>query len=96
MPNEGTQQRHRPSALKQQNKAHNHGRHKSKGSLETMKKGRLQSSSSCPQSSLVLLQLLYIESSKLLLKVIFLINLYVSAKTIPRSCLAHHPIIYLV
>lgn len=33
------QERHRPSALKQQNKAHKHGRHKSKGVLDNETKG---------------------------------------------------------
>ncbi|XP_054273020.1 pre-rRNA-processing protein TSR1 homolog [Macrosteles quadrilineatus] len=35
-----TQETHRPGALKQQNKTHKHGRHKSKGALESLKKGR--------------------------------------------------------
>lgn len=38
---ETNQERHRPGALKQQNKPHKHGRHKSKGSLETLKKGNI-------------------------------------------------------
>lgn len=36
---DSAQEHHRPGSLKQQNKAHKHGRHKSKGSLETLKKG---------------------------------------------------------
>lgn len=36
---DSAQEQHRPGSLKQQNKAHKHGRHKSKGSLETLKKG---------------------------------------------------------
>ncbi|KAL1446357.1 hypothetical protein WDU94_009862, partial [Cyamophila willieti] len=35
------QQRHRPGLLKQTNKIHKHGKHKSKGSLETLKKGKV-------------------------------------------------------
>uniref|UniRef100_A0A8D8XGS9 Pre-rRNA-processing protein TSR1 homolog n=1 Tax=Cacopsylla melanoneura TaxID=428564 RepID=A0A8D8XGS9_9HEMI len=35
------QQRHRPGLLKQTNKTHKHGKHKSKGSLETLKKGKV-------------------------------------------------------
>ncbi|XP_064606334.1 pre-rRNA-processing protein TSR1 homolog [Liolophura sinensis] len=35
------QQRHRPGTLKQQNKAHKHGRHRSKGKLEKDTKGRV-------------------------------------------------------
>ncbi|XP_034244688.1 pre-rRNA-processing protein TSR1 homolog [Thrips palmi] len=35
------QVRHRPSALKQQNKAHKHGRHKSKGALANERKGKV-------------------------------------------------------
>ncbi|KAG8298608.1 ribosome biogenesis protein tsr1 [Homalodisca vitripennis] len=34
-------ERHVPGSLKQQNKAHKHGRHKSKGKLETLKRGRV-------------------------------------------------------
>ncbi|XP_069674603.1 pre-rRNA-processing protein TSR1 homolog isoform X2 [Periplaneta americana] len=34
------QERHRPGALKQQNKAHKHGRHRSKGSISNAVKGR--------------------------------------------------------
>lgn len=36
-----TQERHRPGALKQQNKRHNTGRHRSKGELEKAAKGRI-------------------------------------------------------
>lgn len=36
---DSAQEHHRPGSLKQQNKAHKHGRHKSKGSLESLKKG---------------------------------------------------------
>lgn len=35
------QERHRPGALKQQNKAHKHGRHKSKGALSNERKGNM-------------------------------------------------------
>ena len=35
-----SQQTHRPGVLKQQNKAHKHGKHKSKGSSERETKGR--------------------------------------------------------
>ena len=34
-----TQERHRPGALKQQNKSHKHGKHKTKGQLERDVKG---------------------------------------------------------
>lgn len=34
-----TQQRHRPGALKQQNKTHKHGKHKSKGQMDRDTKG---------------------------------------------------------
>ena len=33
------QERHRPGSLKQQNKSHKHGRHKSKGALDKIAKG---------------------------------------------------------
>ncbi|KAJ8301575.1 hypothetical protein KUTeg_020562 [Tegillarca granosa] len=36
-----TQQRHRPGALKQQNKTHKHGKHKSKGQMDRDTKGRV-------------------------------------------------------
>ncbi|XP_059476926.1 pre-rRNA-processing protein TSR1 homolog [Neocloeon triangulifer] len=35
------QERHRPGALKQQNKSHKHGRHRSKGSLDKVNKGKV-------------------------------------------------------
>ncbi|KAI5740470.1 hypothetical protein M8J76_004157 [Diaphorina citri] len=35
------QQSHRPGLLKQTNKSHKHGKHKSKGSLETLRKGKV-------------------------------------------------------
>lgn len=35
------QERHRPGALKQQNKAHKHGKHKSKGVLDNETKGEV-------------------------------------------------------
>ncbi|CAB3365603.1 Hypothetical predicted protein [Cloeon dipterum] len=38
---EPPQERHRPGALKQQNKAHKHGRHRSKGSLDKINKGKV-------------------------------------------------------
>lgn len=34
------QERHRPGSLKQQNKSHKHGRHRSKGALDKINKGR--------------------------------------------------------
>lgn len=34
------QQQHRPGALKQQNKSHKHGKHKSKGQLDKDTKGK--------------------------------------------------------
>lgn len=34
------QQAHRPGALKQQNKSHKHGKHKSKGQLDKETKGK--------------------------------------------------------
>ena len=34
-----SQQTHRPGVFKQQNKAHKHGKHRSKGSLERETKG---------------------------------------------------------
>lgn len=34
------QERHRPGLLKQQNKAHKHGRHRSKGAVQVEQKGR--------------------------------------------------------
>jgi hypothetical protein len=36
---ESGQDRHRPGALKQQNKAHKHGRHRSKGVIDNAMKG---------------------------------------------------------
>jgi hypothetical protein len=36
---ESVQDRHRPGALKQQNKAHKHGRHRSKGAIDNAVKG---------------------------------------------------------
>lgn len=36
---ESVQDRHRPGALKQQNKAHKHGRHRSKGTIDNAVKG---------------------------------------------------------
>ena len=36
---ESAQDRHRPGALKQQNKAHKHGRHRSKGAIDNAVKG---------------------------------------------------------
>jgi pre-rRNA-processing protein TSR1 len=36
---ESAQDRHRPGALKQQNKAHKHGRHRSKGAIDNAMKG---------------------------------------------------------
>jgi hypothetical protein len=36
---ESAQERHRPGALKQQNKAHKHGRHRSKGAIDSAAKG---------------------------------------------------------
>jgi len=36
---ESAQERHRPGALKQQNKAHKHGRHRSKGAIDNATKG---------------------------------------------------------
>lgn len=35
------QETHRPGHLKQQNKAHKHGRHRSKGAINTMSKGNV-------------------------------------------------------
>lgn len=35
------QERHRPGLLKQTNKTHKHGKHKSKGSVETLRKGKV-------------------------------------------------------
>jgi pre-rRNA-processing protein TSR1 len=35
------EQRHRPGSLKQQNKAHKHGKHKSKGAIQSVHKGRV-------------------------------------------------------
>ncbi|KAF4527217.1 hypothetical protein B566_EDAN010565, partial [Ephemera danica] len=35
------QERHRPGSLKQQNKSHKHGRHRSKGSLDKISKGKI-------------------------------------------------------
>lgn len=40
---EAVQESHRPGKLKQQNKPHKHGRHRSKGSLEILNKGRVLS-----------------------------------------------------
>lgn len=37
------QQAHRPGALKQQNKSHKHGKHKSKGQLDKETKGKYTS-----------------------------------------------------
>ncbi|KDR22360.1 pre-rRNA-processing protein TSR1 homolog [Zootermopsis nevadensis] len=37
---ETSQERHRPGVLKQQNKAHKHGRHRSKGAIDSAIKGR--------------------------------------------------------
>jgi hypothetical protein len=36
---ESAQDRHRPGALKQQNKTHKHGRHRSKGAIDDAMKG---------------------------------------------------------
>jgi hypothetical protein len=36
---ESAQERHRPGALKQQNKVHKHGRHRSKGAIDSATKG---------------------------------------------------------
>jgi len=36
---ESAQDTHRPGALKQQNKAHKHGRHRSKGAIDNAMKG---------------------------------------------------------
>jgi hypothetical protein len=36
---DSAQDRHRPGALKQQNKAHKHGRHRSKGAIDNAMKG---------------------------------------------------------
>ena len=38
---DSVQERHRPGAFKQQNKAHKHGRHKSKGAIENALKGNI-------------------------------------------------------
>jgi pre-rRNA-processing protein TSR1 len=35
------QQQHRPGALKQQNKSHKHGKHKSKGQMDKDTKGKV-------------------------------------------------------
>jgi pre-rRNA-processing protein TSR1 len=36
---ESNQETHRPGVLKQQNKAHKHGRHRSKGAIDNAVKG---------------------------------------------------------
>ncbi|KAK7868139.1 hypothetical protein R5R35_003016 [Gryllus longicercus] len=41
MGTDSVQQRHRPGLLKQQNKPHKHGRHRSKGAIEKDRKGRM-------------------------------------------------------
>ncbi len=39
MAKESSQHQHKPGPLKQQNKSHKHGRHKTKGMVDTISKG---------------------------------------------------------